>query len=114
MNKRNKKLLLVGLIVAIIISVIAPFAASENPDGLESAAGEFESAEGKEDSDYESPMPDYIIPELGDGGTSGAAAVIIGTIVTLIIVLAMFYGITKVKRPLKKNGTKGDEPDKKQ
>jgi len=113
MNEKNKKLLLIGLVVAVIISVIAPFAASENPDGLESAAEEFESAEGKEDTDYESPMPDYIVPQLGEDGNSGAVAVVIGTLVTLIIVLALFYGIGLVKRSSKKAGTEGDEKDTK-
>lgn len=113
MRKRDKKLLLFGIGLAVIIAIIAPFAASENPDGLESSAEEFESAEGKEDSKYESPMPDYIIPGLGDGENSGVAAIVIGTIVMLLLVLAIFYGLSYIKKARGQNGIEEKEGDEK-
>ena len=38
MNAKDKKFIIGGLVVAIIIAILAPFLASSNPDGLESAA----------------------------------------------------------------------------
>jgi cobalt/nickel transport protein len=80
MNK--KYFVAVGLCVAILISILAPFLASSNPDGLESAAEKFEKSEGKDYQVFGSPFPDYIVPSLGETGTSGALAIIIGTLIT--------------------------------
>ena len=97
MKPRDKKLLMVGLAIAIVLSVMAPFLASSNPDGLESAAENFESAEGKEAGEYESPMPDYIVPALGEDAASGSIAIVAGTIVTLFLMLGLSYVLKSKK-----------------
>lgn len=91
MKPRDKKFLMVGMAIALALSVLAPFLASANPDGLESAAENFESAEGKEAGDYESPMPDYIVPALGEEPLSGSVAIALGTVLTLFLVLGLSY-----------------------
>jgi cobalt/nickel transport protein len=97
MKARDKIFIMVGVGIAIIIAVAAPYLASSNPDGLESTAEEFEEAEEKEDPVYESPMPDYIIPGLGDDQQSGAVSIAIGTVIMLVIVFVIFYGIKRIK-----------------
>ncbi len=36
MSPKNKKFLLGGITIALIIAILAPFLASSNPDGLDS------------------------------------------------------------------------------
>ena len=103
MRPRDKKLPVFGVLAAVIIAIAAPFLASGNPDGLESAASEFESAEGKEKETHDSPLPDYSIPGIDDEGLSGVIAIVLGTVVTLMIVMALLYGLMKIKRTKKEN-----------
>jgi cobalt/nickel transport protein len=82
----NYKFLFAGIAVALIISVLAPFLASSDPDGLESAA------EGLIDEEtflqmeetapvVDSPMPDYAIDGLGKSGE--VFSIVFGTISVL-------------------------------
>ncbi|MDK2892544.1 PDGLE domain-containing protein [Methanohalophilus sp.] len=93
----NMKFLLVGLAIAIVISVAAPFLASPDPDGLESAAGniieesEFAELEESEPA-VQSPMPDYSIEGMGKSGE--ILAITIGSIAMLLIA----YGIGKAAK----------------
>ncbi|UCH88735.1 MAG: PDGLE domain-containing protein [Thermoplasmata archaeon] len=98
MKARTRKILAFGTLMAIIIAVAAPFLASDNPDGLESTAEDFESADDKESQAHDSPMPDYSIPALGENEYSGAIAIVLGTVITLLIVLGLFYGLTAGKK----------------
>jgi len=100
---KNEQFIIIGLVIAIVIGIIAVFGASGDPDGLESSAlvvqgekGLFgdtpEDAEIHEDDEgrfsYESPFPDYTMGE--EGGTAGEALVIVlGTIIALILALAI-------------------------
>ncbi|MDI3484203.1 MAG: cobalt/nickel transport protein [Methanobacteriaceae archaeon] len=87
MKSRDKKLLIGGVIIALIIAVLAPFLASSNPDGLESTAEKVMPNPETEPA-IESPLPDYTIPGLGKEGE--VLALVVGTIVVLIIA----YGIS--------------------
>jgi cobalt/nickel transport protein len=98
MKTRDKKFIFVGIIAAIAIAAAAPFLASGNPDGLESAAEEFESAEDKESTSHDSPMQDYSIPILGENGPSGVLAIIIGIFITIIFVFALSYGLLRFNK----------------
>jgi cobalt/nickel transport protein len=105
----KKTFIFTGIAIALIIAAMAPFIASSNPDGLESAffgifgAKELQgssldeelagSAEeevtgitGNEYS-FDSPFPDYRIGGLSKFGE--AAAVIIGTLLVLGIALGL-------------------------
>lgn len=107
MNRRT--FIFAGLAVALVIGAMAPFVASGNPDGLESAffgifgAKEIHGAELDEqhaaaaeekvveitgnDYAFVSPFPDYSIGELAKVGEAGA--VIIGTVVVMAIAFVL-------------------------
>ena len=94
MSNPNMKLLYVGLAIAILISILAPFLASSDPDGLESAAekviGEDIFAELEEaEAAINSPMPDYSIE--GKGKLGEIIAICLGT----IGILAISFGLGK-------------------
>jgi cobalt/nickel transport protein len=84
MSPKDKKLILTGLAICIVIAVMAPFIASSNPDGLEKTAQDVSSTQ--ESNIYNAPMSDYQIPFLGeDNPYGGVLALIIGVMVTLAI-----------------------------
>lgn len=78
MNTKN--FVAAGLIIAVLVSILAPFLASSNPDGLLSTAEKFEDLKGKDYPAFRSPLPGYIIPSMGATEKSGAFAVTIGTL----------------------------------
>jgi cobalt/nickel transport protein len=91
----NMKFLYAGILIALVLSALAPFLASPNPDGLESAAGGvIEESRMSELEEMEpavnSPMTDYAIEGMGKGGE--VAAIAIGT----FAVLAISFGFGKV------------------
>ena len=76
-EKLNRKFLYSGIAIALLISVLAPFLASSNPDGLESAAAgvvEKSKLSGLEETEpvVDSPMPDYSIEGMGKTGESSS------------------------------------------
>ncbi|MBC7117860.1 PDGLE domain-containing protein [Methanothermobacter tenebrarum] len=87
MKSRDKKLIVGGVIIALIIAVLAPFLASSNPDGLESTA-EKVMPNPETEPVIKSPLPDYTIPGLGKEGE--VLSLVLGTIIVLIIA----YGIS--------------------
>ncbi|WP_410507850.1 PDGLE domain-containing protein [Methanosarcina hadiensis] len=95
MSGKNMKFLYAGIAIALLISVLAPFLASPDPDGLESAASgvieesKLSELEGQEPA-VSSPMPDYAIEGMGKSGE--VMAIAIGT----IAVLAISFGLGKV------------------
>jgi cobalt/nickel transport protein len=112
MNRRT--FIFAGLAVALVIAAMAPFIASSNPDGLESAffgifgAKELQGSDLDEhqaeaaeeevtgitgnDFSFSSPFPDYSIEGLSKFGE--AMAIMVGT----ILVLAIAYGLTRIVR----------------
>jgi cobalt/nickel transport protein len=91
----NMKFLYAGIVIALILAVLAPFLASPDPDGLESAAGglvhEDKLAEMEEaGSVFSSPLPDYSIEGMGKSGE--VAAIVVGT----LLVLGISYGLGKM------------------
>jgi len=107
MDKKN--LIYFGVIIALLIAVAAPFIASSNPDGLESAffgifgAKEIHGSELDEDAagaaeeqvqeitgntfSFGSPFPDYSIEGMEKAGE--ALAIAIGTLLVLGIALGL-------------------------
>jgi cobalt/nickel transport protein len=108
----TKQFVMIGIVIALVIAVAAPFLAGEDPDGLESAffsiynAKEFTGSELDEeaarvaeeqviaatgnDFSYEAPMPDYAIPGMDTLGE--VLAIVLGT----ILVIAVAYGAARV------------------
>lgn len=96
-GNRNLKFLYAGIAIALLISVLAPFLASSDPDGLESAAEDLLGEERMSALEelapvFESPMPDYSIEGYGKAGE--VAAIVIGT----LIVLGIGLGFGKVMK----------------
>jgi cobalt/nickel transport protein len=91
----NMKFFYVGIAIALLLAFLAPFLASPDPDGLESAAGgvieESKLSQIEEiDPAVSSPMPDYTIEGLGKSGE--VLAIAVGT----LAVLAISFGFGKV------------------
>ena len=108
----TKQFVIIGVAIALVIAVAAPFLASGNPDGLESAffsiydAKHFTGSELDEeaaaaaeeqaitatgnDFSYEALMPDYTIPGLDKTGE--VFAIVLGT----LLMLALVYGVARV------------------
>ncbi len=102
MSPKNKKLLLGGIAIALIIAVLAPFLASSNPDGLDSTM-EKVMAHPETEPSFESPLPDYTIPFLGEENPlGGVISLALGTLLVLVIA----YGLGEVfKKKNKKENT---------
>lgn len=103
----NKTFIIAGLLISLLIGMVAVFLASGDPDGLESTAlvvsGQKElTGLSPEEGDpevigtgsytYESPMPDYSLGE-EMGSTGGIIAIVVGTIITMLIVMGASYAI---------------------
>ena len=88
MNDRDKKFVIGGLVVAIIIAILAPFLASSNPDGLESAAEKIVLVEETEPI-FEAPMPDYAVPALGESPLGGVISIVLGTIIAFLAMVGL-------------------------
>ena len=103
----NSGIIIAGAVIAIIISVLAPFLASSNPDGLDMnlinlvGGGSEEHAEEiideKAPIEYEAPLLDYSIEGMGKLGEVGA--IVGGT----LLMLGISLGLGKVLG--KKQGT---------
>lgn len=99
MNTKTKQFVIVGLVIAIVIAILAPFLASSNPDGLESSAEKILNPGVSDEAIHEAIMPDYIIPSFGENPISGAVAIVIG----VVIVFILAYGIGYLVRNKNKN-----------
>jgi len=108
----RKQFIIIGVAIALVIAIAAPFLASGNPDGLESAffsiygakpfmgdeldeeaAGAAEEqaiATTGNDFAHEALMPDYSIPGMDKAGE--VVAIVIGTLLMLVLVL----GVAKI------------------
>jgi cobalt/nickel transport protein len=91
-GKSNMKLFYAGIVIALLLAVLAPFLASSDPDGLESAAGgvveesKLSQIEETEPA-VSSPMSDYSIEGLGKSGE--VVAIAVGTLAVLVISLGL-------------------------
>lgn len=95
MTPKNKKFLMGGIAIALIIAILAPFLASSNPDGLDSTA-EKVMQNPETEPVFESPLPDYTIPFLGeDNPFGGVIALVLGTLLVLGIAYGLGAGLKK-------------------
>ncbi len=95
MSPKDKKFLMGGILVAVIIAFLAPFLASTNPDGLDSTIEKLIPGHEAEPV-YESPMPDYTVPALGeDSPWGGVIAIVGGTIIIALLALGLGMVIKK-------------------
>lgn len=95
MTPKNKKFIMGGIAIALIIAILAPFLASSNPDGLDSTA-EKVMQNPETEPVFESPLPDYTIPFLGeDNPFGGVIALVLGTLLVLGIAYGLGAGLKK-------------------
>ncbi len=83
----------------VLAALISPFA-SDWADGLEAVAaklGFIEHADAQPPV-LESPLPDYTIPGVENEGLSTSLAGVAGTLATLLVMLALGWGIAARKK----------------
>ncbi len=99
-------IIIAGAVIAIIISILAPFLASSNPDGLDKTLIEL-LGRGNDDRaeeiisentpmEYDAPMSDYSIEGMGKLGEVGA--IVVGTLLMLVISLGVGSILGKKQR----------------
>ncbi|WP_407378875.1 PDGLE domain-containing protein [Methanobrevibacter sp.] len=82
MDKRDKTLIIVAIVICVIISCLSPFIASGDPDGLEKSAEDAGVGEDVATEVFASPFPDYSYEPLESIGEVGV--LILGALLTLI------------------------------
>ena len=82
MDKRDKTLIIVAIVICVIISCLSPFIASGNPDGLERSAEDAGVPEEVATEVIKSPFPDYTFEPLDSLGEVGV--LILGALLTLV------------------------------
>jgi len=99
MDKKDKTLIVVAVVICIVICVLSPYIASGDPDGLEKSAEDSGLAEDFAIEEIngipEAIFPDYAFANNPDSQPLQIVALVVGVIVTLVV----GYGVaTVVKR----------------
>lgn len=96
-----KKIIISGMIVAVVLAVIfSPFA-SKRPDGLERVAedkGFLEKGEGKEV--FHSPLADYLFPGIKNEILATSLAGLVGVLITFFIVFLLARLLKKTSKKI--------------
>ena len=95
MISKDKYLIIGAVIICLAIAVMAPFIASNNPDGLEKSAQQISNSH--ESGIYEAPFANYTIQIFGNGPFAGIAAMAVG----ILIVLGLGYLLAIILRKRK-------------
>jgi len=86
----NKKDIITGFVIALVLAGVISIFASSWPDGLEKVAEKLNFLEkGEGEPALTSPIPDYAMPGVGNEKLATSVAGIIGT----LIVFGFSYGI---------------------
>jgi len=89
----TRRLILGGLVIAIVIAAASAFIASGSPDGLERVAQDHGFLDRAQDAPYR-VLPDYTVPGLGDGPISTIVAGAVG----LVLVAGIALGAGSILR----------------
>lgn len=99
---KNKQIFLIGIAIAIVLAVLAPFLASSNPDGLDATllrlvgGGDEEVVDEvvaeNDPLDYNAPMSGYSIDGMGKAGEVGS--ILGGT----ILILGISFGLSRIMK----------------
>jgi cobalt/nickel transport protein len=112
---RDRKLLIICGLLVLAIALTAPFLASGDPDGLESTSEKVDAEGDGNAKEQKAPFSNYEMPGVAGEGSS-MAALVLGTLITLFIVVAIFYGLARLKRGKRENvkseSSKEETPDK--
>ncbi len=82
MRPKDRNLIIAGIIICLVIAVLSPFIASNNPDGLEKSAEQLMNNPDTQPV-IQAPLPDYTIEPLGKLGK--IVALVLGILVTLVV-----------------------------
>lgn len=96
-----RKIILVGLFIAVVLAIFfSPFA-SQSPDGLERVAedkGFLHKGEGQ--GVFNAPIPDYTMPGVQEERVATSLAGLMGTLLTFVAAYSLGYLIKrKTKEP---------------
>lgn len=91
MTAYNRRTLIVGTVIAILIAGVVSYFASPNPDGLEKAQEELGAAEPAHAAVEVPPVAfqEYNLKWLGEGFWSNAVAGVVGALAVLAILLGV-------------------------
>jgi cobalt/nickel transport protein len=89
MEKKDKTLIIVAIVICVIICVLSPYIASGDPDGLEKSAEDSGLAEDFAVEEIKglpsAVFPDYAVAGAEDNQVLQVAVLIVGAIVTLAL-----------------------------
>lgn len=95
MDKKDKTLIAVAVVICIVICVLSPFLASGDPDGLEKSAEDSGLAEDFSVEEIkgipEAAFPDYAFADNPDNQGLQIVALVIGVIITLVVGFGVAY-----------------------
>lgn len=86
MTSTRQRLLVAGIVIALVVASLAAFLASPSPDGLERVAEDHGFIEQAKDAPY-NVLPDYTVPGLGEGPLSTVAAGAVGVLLVTGVTL---------------------------
>lgn len=77
-----------GIIIALFMASVLSLFASSEPDGLERVAEDQGFAEKAEEKEVlQAPMPDYVIPGIGNEEVAASLAGLIGVLIIFVITI---------------------------
>ena len=95
MEKRDKYLIGIAIVICVIICVLSPYIASGDPDGLEKSAEDSGLAEDfaveEINGNPDAMFPDYAFASSPDNQVLQIVALVIGVILTLFIGFGVAY-----------------------
>lgn len=99
MEKRDKYLIGIAIVICVIICVLSPYIASGDPDGLEKSAEDSGLAEDFAVEEIngipDAIFPDYAFASSPDNQVLQIVALVIGVILTLFIGFGVAYVVKK-------------------
>ena len=93
----RNKFIIGGLGLIVLLGIMAPFLASSEPDGLEATLEQAGTLESEDTNTYESPMPDYSLPFLGNSPIS----LIVASVIGILVVFGLTYGVLLILKKRK-------------
>nr|WP_294999754.1 PDGLE domain-containing protein [uncultured Methanobrevibacter sp.] len=99
MEKRDKYLIAIAVVICVVICVLSPYIASGDPDGLEKSAEDSGLAEDFSVEEIkgipEAVFPDYAFASSPDSQPLQIVALAIGVIITLFIGFGVAYVVKR-------------------
>ncbi len=99
MEKKDKTLIIVAIVICVIICVLSPYIASGDPDGLEKSAEDSGLAEDFSIEEIkgipDAIFPDYAFASSPDDQGLQVVALVVGVVITLIVGLGVAYVVKK-------------------